>query len=211
MIGLLRGTVIDRNPARSGTAEIIVDVAGVGYRVAVLPGTAGMLGPDDTKPVILHIHTHVREDALVLYGFATRAERVCFEALLGAHGVGPALALAILGVLDPARLHTVLANDDLAALCEVPGVGKKTAQRLLLDLKSKLDVVDLPGGAENGADGIRAAAAFGGGVMGEARAALAGLGYGADEIKSTLSSVEFGSDDSVEDVIRKALRHMAGR
>ena len=88
------------------------------------------------------VHHHVREDAEVLYGFATRDERVTFEALLGAHGVGPALALAILSVHAPPALVRILADDDVGALCLVPGVGKKTAARLLVELKSRLDVPD---------------------------------------------------------------------
>ncbi len=84
----------------------------------------------------LHVHTHVREDAIVLYGFATPEERRCFEALLAAHGVGPALALSVISSLGPDRLVRAVVEDDIATLCEVPGIGKKTAARLLLDLGS---------------------------------------------------------------------------
>src|ERR687895_182662 len=127
MIGSIRGELIDRQPARSGPgAEIVVEVGGVGYRLTVAAGTAGTLG-ETGSPVFLHIHTHVREDAIVLYGFATRDERACFEALLGATGVGPSLALALLTVHSPAALRRVAASDDVDALCLVPGVGKKTA------------------------------------------------------------------------------------
>src|SRR5204863_62513 len=84
-------------------------------------------------PVFLHVHTHVREDALVLYGFPTRDERACFEALVSAHGVGPALALAILGALSPAALQRAVISDDADAFCAVPGVGRKTAARLLME------------------------------------------------------------------------------
>src|SRR5207249_5245235 len=120
--------------------ELLVEVGGVGYRVSVPPATlaAAALG----EPVFLHVHTHVREDALILFGFPARAERVCFEALLGAHGVGPALALAILSALSPDALYRALATDDAEALTAVPGVGKKTAARLLLELKARLDLPD---------------------------------------------------------------------
>src|SRR5438270_4287020 len=138
VIGSLRGTLVDRT--RSGS--VVIDVNGVGYLATVMPRTlaeAGELG--DT--VFLHTFLHVREDALVLYGFSTREERACFEALIGAHGVGPALALAILSVHTPAALRRALLDDDAGALTIVPGVGKKTAARLLIELKSRLDVPDL--------------------------------------------------------------------
>src|SRR3546814_7177516 len=124
MIGSVRGTLIDR-----GASEVLVEVLGVGYRITVSPTTAVSLG-DVGDEVFCWIHHHSREDATTLYGFATKDERMCFEALIGAHGVGPALALAILSIHSPAALARILAEDDLAALCLVPGVGKKTAQRL---------------------------------------------------------------------------------
>ena len=148
MIGLLRGKVV----VRSAEGEVIVDVAGVGYRVAVTPATAAalMVGGGGAEAT-LFIHTHVREDAIVLYGFVHDDERRCFEVLLGSHGVGPALALAIMAVLSPASLSTAVLEDDLETLCTVPGVGRKTAARLLIELKSRLDLpdlsLDLPGAA----------------------------------------------------------------
>ena len=119
MIGSLRGTLLDR----PSTGEVIVEVQGVGYRVSTpTPVRAGLGGPGTA--VFLHVHTHVREDAIVLYGFAHADERRCFEALLGAHGVGPSLALAILSALSPAALSTAVLEDDVDTLCLVPGVGK---------------------------------------------------------------------------------------
>ena len=138
MIGSLRGTLAARGPS----AEVLVDVGGVGYRVLVTTRSAGTLGPLGGE-VFLHVHTHVREDAIVLYGFEQDDERRCFDALLGAHGVGPALALAILSALSPASLVRAVLDDDAQALCAVPGVGKKTAARLLIDLKSRLSLPDL--------------------------------------------------------------------
>ena len=142
MIGSLRGTLGDR----SGTGEVLVEVAGVGYRVTVTPTTVVELG-DPGAEVFVHIHHHIREDAQTLYGFLTREERDGFEALLGAHGVGPALALAILSVHGPDALALVVAEDDVDALCLVPGVGKKTAARLLIELKSRLRVPVLEAGS----------------------------------------------------------------
>ncbi|MDZ7733414.1 MAG: Holliday junction branch migration protein RuvA [Acidimicrobiia bacterium] len=124
----MRGVLLDR----SLDGELLVEVAGVGYRVAVSPATALAIGEVGDE-VFLHTHHHLREDTQTLYGFASREARVCFEALLSAHGVGPSLALAILSVHDPAALRQILLDEDVAALCLVPGVGKKTAARLLVE------------------------------------------------------------------------------
>jgi holliday junction DNA helicase RuvA len=194
VIGSLRGVVLDRNP----TGQLLVEVGGVGYRVTVTPTTvaATELG----APVFLHVHTHVREDALVLYGFPTRDERACFEALLGAHGVGPSLALGILSALTPASLHRALLDDDADALTSVPGVGKKTAARLLIELKSRLDVplADLTVVDGNG---------NGGGARAEVKAALVSLGYGADEVRDALRDLP--DDDQPSVLLRAALQSLA--
>jgi Holliday junction DNA helicase RuvA len=194
MIGSLRGMLIDR-PA---PGEVIVEVAGVGYRASVPTSLLATLGGQGSE-VFLHVHTHVREDAIVLYGFAHADERRCFEALLGAHGVGPTLALGILSSMSPATLSTAVLEDDIDMLCTVPGVGKKTAARLLLELKARLDLPSL--------DGSGAAVPVVGTPQAEARAALAELGYGPDEIRAALDR----SDDtgSVEDLVRTALRELA--
>ncbi len=104
----------------------------------------------------LYVHTHVREDAIVLYGFVHDDERRCFEVLLGSHGVGPALALAIMAALSPAALSTAVLEEDLDTLCTVPGVGRKTAARLLIELKSRLDLPDLSLSGAGGGTGGRA-------------------------------------------------------
>ncbi len=152
MIGSLRGTLGDR----SGTGEVLIEVGGVGYRVTVTPTTVVELGEPGTD-VFVHVHHHIREDAQTLYGFLTREERDGFEALLGAHGVGPALALAILSVHGPDALALVVAEDDVDALCLVPGVGKKTAARLLIELKSRLSVPMLDRGLGAGGRSRRSA------------------------------------------------------
>ena len=198
MIGSLRGTLLDK----SLRGEVLVDVAGVGYRALVPNGTLAGMGELGTE-VFLHTHLHVREDALTLFGFATREERICFEALLGAHGVGPALALAVLSAHSPASLRQALAEDDVDALTVVPGVGKKTAARLLLELKTRLDVPEL----EMALDGPGTPSALNG-SGGEVRAALAGLGYGPDEIRSVLR--ELPPEGEVGELLRSALRILAG-
>ena len=155
MIGLLRGVVV----VRSGDGEVIVDVGGVGYRVAVTPATAAALVvAGASAEATLYVHTHVREDAIVLYGFVHDDERRCFEVLLGSHGVGPALALAIMAVLSPAALSTAVLEEDLDTLCTVPGVGRKTAARLLIELKSRLDLSDLSLAGSGVGVGVGAAA-----------------------------------------------------
>ena len=193
MIGSLRGTLT----WRGADGEILVEVGGVGYRVSVPTRTAGALGAVGSE-VHLHVHTHVREDAIVLYGFAHDDERRCFEALLGAHGVGPSLALSVLSVLSPAALSTAVVEDDAETLCAVPGIGRKTAARLLIDLKSRLDVPDLS-----------FAGTVAGSARAEARAALAELGYGPDEIRRALEGRR--EDVGVEELLRLALRDLAAR
>ncbi|MCX7621843.1 MAG: Holliday junction branch migration protein RuvA [Acidimicrobiales bacterium] len=202
MIGSLRGTLLER----LAPGEVLVEVGGVGYRVTVSATTAVTLG-EFGEEVFLYIHHHIREDTQTLYGFVTREERACFEALLGAHGVGPSLALAILSVHDPAGLARVLAEDDLAALCLVPGVGKKTASRLLVELKSRLDLpalyatdsVDSP---ERIASGLSAERS----VRADVRDALTNLGYGADEVSSVLRELPDEGDPS--EMLRIALQRM---
>jgi Holliday junction DNA helicase RuvA len=205
VIGLLRGAVV----VRTGEGEVIIDVGGVGYRVAVTPATAAVLVTAGTgAEATLYVHTHVREDAIVLYGFVHDDERRCFEVLLGSHGVGPALALAIMAALSPAALSTAVLEEDLDTLCTVPGVGRKTAARLLIELKSRLDLPDLSlsgGGAAVGA----AVAAGDRTSRAEARAALSELGYAPEEIRGALDGLR--DDVGVEEMLRLALRELASR
>jgi Holliday junction DNA helicase RuvA len=190
VIGSLRGTVLER----SVTGEVILEVGGVGYRVLVPSGTAATL---PGQPAFLFTHTHVREDALVLYGFSTREARDTFEVLIGATGVGPKLALAICSVHPPAALRRVLAANDVDALTLVPGVGKRTAQRLLLELKARLEVPGLIP-VEDGAEPPARA---------QVRDALAGLGYGPDEVRDAVAALP--DDGPVEALLREALRCLA--
>jgi len=133
MIGSLRGELLGREPN-----EVLIEVGGVGYRVTVGPSVSATLG-EVGAAVFVHIHHHIREDAQHLYGFGELEERMMFETLLSAHGVGPSLALAILSVHGPDGLRRAVVDEDVAALCLVPGVGKKTAQRLLVELSSKVE------------------------------------------------------------------------
>lgn len=196
MIGSLRGVLLERR----ASGDVLVEVAGVGYRVQVTPAAAAALG-DLGGPVFVHVHTHVREDALVLYGFRSADERECFEVLLATHGVGPALALAVLSVHSPSALRRIVATDDADGLTLVPGIGKKGAARLLLELKSRLDIpdVDLSVAAADGDAGPSPVA--------EVKAALLQLGYGADEVRAAVQHLP--ADGQVEDLLRLALRAMA--
>ena len=195
MIGSLRGVVLDRLPK----GELLVEVGGVGYRVIVPAGALAALGGRGAA-VFLHVHTHVREDAIVLYGFGSRGERDCFEALIGAHGVGPAVALAILSTHSPTALARAVASDDLDALVMVPGIGRKTAVRLLVELKARLEVEDL--GGDRGI--VVLPGAEGPGARAEVQAALAGLGYGPDEVREAMRDLD--EADGVESMLRAALR-----
>ena len=204
MIGSLRGTLLDRQPARTGPgAEVTVEVAGVGYRVLVAAGSLGALG-ELGGPVFLHVHTHVREDAITLYGFPSRDERQVFEALLGAPGVGPSVALAILATHSPVALRRVARTDDVDALCLVPGIGKKTAAKLLLELQGRLDVDGEAGGPDLRVVGGPAPARD---AHAEVRAALAGLGYGPDEVRETLRTLPEAGE--VDILLRRALQTLA--
>lgn len=218
MIGSLRGIVLERVARGPQSGDVLVEVGGVGYRVIVPAGCLPRLA-EPGEPTFLHVHTHVREEAFTLYGFPTRDERQCFEVLIGAHGVGPSVALAMLSVHTPAALRRAVATDDADVLMLVPGIGRKTALRLLVELKSRfeadLDGVDLrvvgsAAGVNGSADGNGTAA---GGepdpavARQEVRAALAGLGYGADEIRHALTRLP--DSGSVEEQIRFALRELA--
>ena len=197
MIGSVRGTLLDR-----GADEVTVEVGGVGYRITVSPTTAVSLGDVSTE-VFCWVHHHQREDAVTLYGFATKDERACFEALLGAHGVGPALALAILSIHTPVALARILAEDDLGALCLVPGVGKKTAARLLIDLKSRLSVPDLgPPVLPDGSPAVSSPTA-----LTDVRSALAELGYSELEIREVMADLPPDGDAGA--LLRDALQRLA--
>ncbi len=193
MIGSVRGTIVERTTS----GEVLVEVGGVGYRVNVPLRVVPSLDPGANT--FLFTHQHVREDAMTLYGFPTRDERDTFEALIGASGVGPKLALAILSVHTPNTLRRGLADDDLDALMLVPGVGKRTAQRLLVDLKVRLEVPDFDLVEATGGPAS---------PRGEVRDALVGLGYSTDEVRSVIG--QLGDDGTVEDLLRDALKVLAG-
>lgn len=162
MIGLLRGRLVEKRPN-----QVIVDVGGVGYLVAVPLSTFAAFGELHGEVTLL-IHTHVREDALALYGFLSAREKHLFELLLGASGVGPTLALKILSGMNVEELVPAIRTGDLARLTKIPGVGRKTAERMVVELKDKLEAV---------VETEKPAAASPAGAEADVRSALVNLGY----------------------------------
>lgn len=187
MIGRLRGVL-----ATKGAERVVLDVAGIGYEVAVTPQALTDL-PGVGEEAVLHTHLHVREDQLALFGFTTEERRDLFRLLIGLSGVGPKVALAVLATMEPEELRRVVSAEDAAALTTVPGIGKRTAQKLLIELQAKLDLL----GAEP---------AGGGGASGDVREALSGLGYGAEEIREAMR--ELPVDLPVEELLRLSLQEL---
>jgi len=183
--------------------DLVVEVGGVGYRLLVAPRTAGsvQLGQD----VSFAVHTHVRESAIALYGFASAEERTAFELLLGAHGVGPALALAILSVHDPAELAQVIATGNVDALKLVPGIGQKTAARLLVELQARFDYLSADGVLQTGSYQPNRPPS----VAAEVGEALAQLGYSPEEVRTTIRVLP--EEGTLEELLRLALRNLAPR
>ncbi|MGH1503671.1 MAG: Holliday junction branch migration protein RuvA [Acidimicrobiales bacterium] len=211
MIGSLRGVLLEQPKVDKGSAEVLLEVAGIGYRLTVTAGTLQRMQVGEES--FLYVHHHFWEADQKLFGFATRDERDAFEGLLGAHKVGPALALAVIATYPPAELARVLATDDVDALCEVPGVGKKTAQRLLVDLKSVLvlPVLDTEDGQP--IDLTEAGAATE--VLTDVRQALDALGYGPEEIQRAIKALDPTEVAAAADgggsgaLLKKALRTLA--
>lgn len=198
MIARLRGTVLERHTA-GASSLVVVDVGAVGYEVVVPPRLFAELEPGAAAD--LHVHHHFREDDQTLYGFAHRDERITFRVLLSAHGVGPALALAIVATHRPAALADIVATGDLASLTMVPGVGKKTAERLLIELRSRLSLPVLDtGGVVDGSSS----------VIVEVREALSGLGYSPDEVREALSGLATEGVDAAT-LLRQALGMLGAR
>ena len=194
MIGSLRGEILERDLS----GKVLIEVGGVGYVVHVTQRVLAELEP--SSQAFLYIHHHIREADQQLYGFPTRDERLTFHTLLGVHQVGPSLAMAILATHPPTALVDIVANQDTASMTLVPGVGKKTAERLLIELKSKLSVPVLDGlGAGGGATS----------AVADVREALLGLGYAEAEVRDTLRDLP--SSDDAAALLRDALKSLGAR
>lgn len=194
MIGSLRGTVLERHEPTT----VLLEVAGVGYLCGVTATAWAELEPG--SPAFLHVHHHVREDAEQLFGFLERSEKKLFVDLIGTHGVGPAMAMAILSTYAPGALVSIVASGDTAALTVVPGVGKKTAERLMIELKTRLAGHDDESGP--GTAGAQSATA-------DVRDALTALGYSTDEIRDTMR--QLGAAGDSESMLRDALALLGAR
>jgi Holliday junction DNA helicase RuvA len=168
----------------------------VGYRLSCPTTTLAALPPEGGT-ARLWTHLHVREDALTLFGFGSESERRTFEALLSVSGVGPKVALQVCSAFAPDELRRALVTDDVGGLASVPGIGKKTAQRIVLDLKEKLALPDLE------VVGARPDS------LAQARSALENLGYSPGEVRAALGEVDPGPDDGVQEVVKSALRVLA--
>ena len=194
MIGSLRGTVLERFTP----STVLIEVAGVGYLCSVTTSTFAELEP--TVSVFLHVHHHIREDAQTLFGFSSRVERDTFNILIATHGIGPAMAMAILSTYSPTALVTVVTSGDTQALTVVPGVGKKTAERLMIELKSRLNLEGIS--AVDAYDSVQSAAA-------DVREALTALGYGPEEIREAMRQLT--TADDAETMLRDALAMLGAR
>jgi len=200
VIGRLHGQVVDHNLDGS----VVVDVGGVGYEVFVPLGNLGRL-PPPPEAVILHVHTHVRQDTFTLFGFASATDREAFRILLSVSGVGPKLALAILGALPARELAQAIASQDRAPFKNISGVGKKTAERLLLELKDKLGPLftDAPVPMPSAPDAPAPA-----GPLAVVAAALVQMGYRQAEANLAVAAVGEADGREVGVLLREALGHL---
>jgi Holliday junction DNA helicase RuvA len=189
MIASLRGRVAATRPG-----AIVLDVGGVGYLVAATTSAVRRAGDADGGEITVHTHLHVREDTLQLYGFASTAERSLFELLLGVSGVGPKAALAIVSGYAPDQIRRAVATGDHALFTSIPGIGRRTAERVVVDLKDKVGAVDSAAAASDPAGGDDHAAA---------RDALVGLGMSVAEAEAALRDVD--EDAPIEERVRLAL------
>ena len=195
MIAFLRGRILDKLPNR-----IVVDVNGVGYDVSVPLSTFYGLAEIGGE-IALRVHTHVREDALLLFGFATRLEQDLFERLIGVSGIGPKVALAVLSGIEPPELIRAIERSDLARLTAIPGVGKKTSERIVLELKDRLPRV------EPAAAGERAAPLL---QRDDLLSALINLGYHRPLAeKAVEAAIKRMPDGDFERTLKQALRELA--
>ena len=194
MIASISGTIVEILPDGA-----VVDVNGVGYRL-LMPSSVTASLPAAGKTVKAHTHLHVREDAMTLYGFSTIEQRDLFAVLLGVGGIGPKGALAVLSVYSPEAFRKALVTEDLDALTLIPGVGKKTAARMILELREKLALPELevvPGG-----NGKRA-------VLVEVKGALLNLGYTPAEARSAMESLPQNNEgSSLEELLKMALKEL---
>lgn len=195
MIAMLTGRIAHKSPD-----HIILDVHGVGYRVMIPFSTYYEL-PEEGGEATLQIHTSVREDAILLYGFRTRLEKSFFQLLISVSGVGPKLARDILSNIQPAPLAQALVQSDIQKLSSIPGIGKKTAERLILELKEKigkLDMASVPAAVPRNIPGEE--------LVEDVVSALLNLGYKEPQVRKVLGSLDASRSESLEDLLKQALK-----
>jgi Holliday junction DNA helicase RuvA len=198
VIAHLHGTILEKLPNR-----LIVDVGGVGYEVFVPLSTFYGLGEAGSE-IALRIHTHVREDTLTLYGFATLLEQDLFERLIGVSGIGPKLALAVLSGIEPPELVRAIERGDVARLTAIPGVGKKTSERIVLELKDRLPSVRIAAVATGGEASVAPL------LRDDLLSALMNLGYHRPLAEKALdAAIKSTPDGSFERTLKQALRELA--
>src|ERR1700734_1205919 len=195
MIGSLRGKLIEKRPN-----VVLIDVAGVGYEVIIPLSTFSSLGALHSDSTLL-IHTHVREDQLALYGFSTAREKQCFELLISASGVGPSLALKILSGMSLEELIPAVRKGDLAQLVRIPGVGRKTAERIVVELRDKLAVVDVP---QAGKPATRSQ------LESDVASALVNLGYDERAVEKAIAQSRATVGNDFETWLRASLQVLGG-
>ena len=201
MIESLRGELLSQS-----LETVVIECAGVGYAVYMPQSSLSDL-PAPGNEVRVHTHMSVTQDGVRLFGFFTRDELEVFRLLISVSGIGPKAALAILSELPPDDLRFAVLSDDVKAICEAPGIGKKTAQKLILELKDKMDLEDaFEKRLERSGQGAQAAAED---AVSEAVQALVSLGYSSSESLRTIRSLELPAGTAVEDILKEALKHMA--
>lgn len=206
MIGRIRGRLVERTPGR-----VIVDVGGVGYVLFIPLSTFYTLSGSNGEEAEFHVHTHVREEALQLYGFATSEERTLFDHLLAVSGVGPKVALAVLSGVGARELEAAVHGGDRARLERIPGIGRKTAERILLDLRDRLDAGRRPTRRGSAArEEIESTRAGLDGLRGDALSALVNLGYPAERAQAAVDDAlaSPGEGGALEPLLRGALRRL---
>lgn len=195
MIALLTGVIAHKSPD-----HIILDVHGVGYRVLIPFSTYYDL-PEEGGAASLHIHTSVREDAIQLYGFRTRLEKSFFQLLITVSGIGPKMARDILSNIQPGPLAQALVQGDVHKLSAIPGIGKKTAERLALELKDKVGKLDIASAPVSEAREIPTED-----VMDDVVSALLNLGYKEPQVRKALAGIDAAGGATVEDLLKQALK-----
>ena len=198
MIALLTGNIAVKSPD-----TVILDVGGVGYRVQI-PFSTYFALPEEGKQLSLYIHTHVKEDGINLYGFLTQAEKQFFQLLMTVSGVGPKLAKDILSNIQPEELASALGRGDIVRLNAIPGIGRKTAERLVLELKDKVVKLGLAGESGKSSSFTRPDTS----VRDDVASALVNLGYKEAVVTKALADMEIGADVPMEAVLKQALKRL---